>query len=66
MIWAEIGTMVAIVGIVYAFLRNFKTDICSRMDKTEARLTSLEERIFYVATGKTLAEAMMLEKKKEE
>jgi len=69
MVWAEIGTMLAIMGFVYAALRNFKADIKDsiaglgkRMDLQENRITSLEERMFYMATGKTLAEAMLLEK----
>lgn len=64
MVWAELGTMLAVLVMVYTFLRNFKTDITARMDQTDARINSLDERIFYMATGKTLAEAMLMEKMK--
>lgn len=73
MIWAEIVTGLGVLGLVYTFLRNFKGDIKNsieglekRMDRSDARLTSLEERMFYMATGKTLAEAILIEKMKRE
>ena len=65
MIWAEVATALVVIGFVYTFLRNFKNDITARMDSADKRLTSLEERMFYMATGKTLAEAMILEKMKK-
>jgi len=68
---ALIGTSGTIIGFVYAFLRNFKTDINShidklekRMDLFESRMTSLEERMFWLATGKTLQQAILDEKMK--
>lgn len=69
MIWAEVITGLGVLGLVYTFLRNFKTDIkesikdlSARMDRTDDRITSLEERMFLMATGKTLAEAILEEK----
>lgn len=69
MIWAEIGTGIAVLALVYTFLRNFKTDIkesinnlSARMDRTDDRITSLEERMFLLATGKTLTEAILEER----
>lgn len=69
MIWAEIGTGMAVLAIVYAFLRNFKMDIkesindlSARMDRTDDRITSLQERMFLIATGKTLTEAILEER----
>jgi cell division protein FtsB len=69
MIWAEIGTGIAVLALVYAFLWNFKTDIkesikdlSARMDRTDDRITSLEERMFLMATGKTLTEAILEER----
>jgi hypothetical protein len=62
--WTVIGVGVTTIGIIYQFFRNFKTDINARMDRIDERITSLEERMFFLATGKTLAEAIMLEKMK--
>lgn len=69
MIWAEVVTGLGVLGLVYTFLRNFKTDMKDsfaslekRMDRTDDRITSLEERMFLMATGKTLAEAILEEK----
>lgn len=69
MIWAEIGTGLGVLGLVYTFLRNFKSDMKGsflnlekRLDRTDDRITSLEERMFLMATGKTLAEAILEEK----
>lgn len=37
----------------------------NRMDKVESRIDNLEERMFYLATGKTLAQAILDEKMKK-
>ena len=37
-------------------------DLSARMDRTDDRITSLEERMFLMATGKTLAEALIEER----
>lgn len=62
-----------IIGFVYGFLRNFKTDINShidrlekRMDGFELKITSLEERMFWMATGKKLEEVILEERIKRE
>jgi hypothetical protein len=67
--WTEIGIGIAVLALIYTFLRNFKTDIkesikdlSARMDRTDDRITSLEERMFLMATGKTLAEAILEER----
>ncbi len=67
-----IGTGIAVIGFVYAFLRNFKTDINShidrlekRMDMFDAKIISIEERMFLLSTGKTLSQAILEEKMKE-
>lgn len=57
--WTVIGGTLAIIGFIYAFLRNFKADLKERFDAQDARLTKLEEHMFLLATGKTLREAMM-------
>lgn len=73
MIWGEVLTGLTVIGFVYTFLRNFKTDINAsierlekRMDRSDERITSLEERMFYMATGKSLQEAILEEKIKKE
>ena len=61
-----IGTGIGIVGFVYAFLRNFKTDINSHIDIIEKRTDALEERMFWMATGKRLEDAILEERLKRE
>lgn len=60
-----IASVITIVGFVYAFLRNFKTDVNSHLDKLEKKIDSLEERMFYMATGKSLSQAILEEKMKK-
>lgn len=57
--YTVIGTGIATVTLVYAFLRDFKADI-------EKRIDIQDERIFLLATGKSLREAMIEAKKNEE
>lgn len=75
--WSTILTIIAAaastVGLIYTFLRNFKTDINSHIDKLEkrmnnfeSRMNSIDERIFLLATGKNLSQAILEEKIKEE
>lgn len=59
-----LGTGISVIGFVYAFLRNFKNDINLRIDKMESRIDTLEERMFWLATGKTLQDAILEEKLK--
>lgn len=67
--WTAILGCFAIIGSVYGIMRNFKSDVkesiaslAARMDRTDERITSLEERMFLMATGKTLAEAILEER----
>lgn len=39
------GTGVTTVGLIYAFLWNFKSDILSRFEKMENRFDKLEEKV---------------------
>ena len=77
MIWGEIITGLGVIGFVYGFLRNFKADMKvdmqtafahleKRMDIHELRMISLEEKMFHLATGKTLKEAIIEEKLRRE
>lgn len=59
-----LGTGATIIGIVYAFLRNFKTDINGHIDRLEKRMDTLEERMFWLATGKRLEDAILEERVK--
>ena len=73
-----IGTAAAVIGFIYSFLRNFKMDINSHIDRLESRMDkfdqrmdifenrmmSLEERMFYMATGKKLEDAILEERMK--
>jgi hypothetical protein len=64
--WSIIITGITVIGFVYGFLRNFKSDINKKIDGMEKRLDLQDERIFLLATGKTLREAMIEAKKNEE
>ena len=55
---AIFGAFFAAIGLIYTFLYNFKKDIRSDIDK-------LEERMFYLSTGKTLSQAILDERMKE-
>ena len=59
-----IASIITIIGFVYAFLRNFKIDINSHIDKIEKRQDLQDERMFLLATGKNLADAIKEEKMK--
>lgn len=67
-----IGAAAAVIASVYQFLRNFKTDINShidrlekRMDNFESKMNSMEERMFWMATGKKLEDAILEERMKK-
>lgn len=62
--WTIIGVGSGVVALINQTIRNFRSDIDQRMDKFDAKFISIEERMFYLSSGKTLAEAIMLEKKK--
>ena len=65
-----IGAAFAVIAFVYQFLRNFKADIKadlqSQIAKLENRMDSLEERMFWLATGKKLEDAIQEERLKRE
>lgn len=63
-ILTSLGTGVAVIGFVYTFLRNFKDDINKHIDKLDNRITSMEERMFWMATGKKLEDAILEERLK--
>ena len=74
-----LGTTTAIIGSVYGFLRNFKADINGHIDRLERRmdlsekrmdlfkqeLISMEERMFLMATGKSLEDAIIEERMRQ-
>jgi len=63
---AVIGTGVSVVGFVYMFFRNFKQDILSQINsvenRIEARMNALDERMFYLYTGRSLKDAIIAER----
>lgn len=63
--WSAVITGLTVIGFVYGFLRNFKSDINTKLDRMEKRIDILEERMFWVATGKKLEDAILEEKLKE-
>jgi len=71
--WETIGIIVAIVatgftviGFIYTFLRNFKTDINGHISRIETRMDILDDRMFQLATGKSLQDAILEERVKRE
>ena len=58
-IYTIIGTGVGIVGLIYMIVRNFKQDMYNHIDR-------LDERMFQLSTGKTIAQALKEEKMKKE
>lgn len=62
--WSVLGTGIAVVALVYQFLRNFKADINSKLDGMEKRIDQLDARMFWLATGKKL-EDVLLEERRE-
>lgn len=61
-ILTSLGTSITIIGFIYAILRNFKIDVNNRMDKFEKRIDDIDEKIFFLATGRTLTQAILDEK----
>lgn len=60
-----IGTGVGVIGFVYMFFRNFKTDMNAHMNRLEQRIDTIDERMFYLSTGRSLHDAILAEKMKE-
>lgn len=68
MIWdilSIVGPAITVMGFVYTIIRNFKMDINEKFVKMEKRMDLLDERMFYLSTGKTLTQAILDEKMKE-
>lgn len=57
-----VGTGIAVVGFIYMIMRNAKNDVNSRIDRLDGKIEKLEDRMFYLATGKTLADAIKEER----
>lgn len=57
--WTAVGTVITVLGGVWAIV-SYKTS------ELEKRMDMMDERIFLLATGKTLKEAMLEAKKKQE
>jgi len=45
MILTGLGTVAAVSGVMYGFLRNFKIDINSHLDRIEKRFDRMESRM---------------------
>ena len=54
--WTAIGTIITVLGGVWAIVSYKTTEL-------EKRMEMMDERIFLLATGKTLREAMLEAKK---
>ncbi len=63
---ATFGAGITVIGFVYTFFRNLKSDIATQVCKMEQRIDTLEERMFWLATGKKLQDAILEERMKKE
>lgn len=45
MFWVAIGSIAAIVTLIYLMLRNFKTDMKERFDKIDVRFDKIDEEL---------------------
>jgi hypothetical protein len=78
-ILTSLAAVATVIGFVYSFLHNFKAeikaDINNHIDRLEARtnkfegrldarMNELEERMFWLATGKKLEDAILEEQMK--
>lgn len=43
--WTIIGTGAAVVGLIYTFLRNFKSDVSARLDGMTSRLDGMTSEL---------------------
>jgi len=53
-----LGTSASFVGLIYMIIRNFKNDVNARIDRLEKHMDQMDERMFMLATGKNLADAI--------
>jgi hypothetical protein len=58
-IFTVIGSAIGTIALVYQIMKSFKDDLHKRMD-------AQDEKIFQLATGKTLKEAMLEAKRKSD
>lgn len=59
------GTALAMISVIYGFMRNIRADIKSDFDKLDNRMEQLENRMFQLAMGKTFKEILLAEKLEE-
>jgi hypothetical protein len=64
--WTIIGTGIGIVGFIWQILHNIELRLDAKIDKLESRVDSLDEKIFWVITGRNLKEAILEERMKQE
>jgi len=57
-----VGTGIGVIGFVYMFFRNFKEDMSKHIDRLEKRMDSMDEKMFFLSTGRSLQEAILSEK----
>lgn len=60
-----IGTALVFLALVYAILINIKMDIKNKIYAFEGRIICIEERIFFLASRKTLLQAIKDQKLKD-
>ncbi len=65
LILTSIGIIITVIGTNIALFAWLRSDIGSLENKFESKINSLEERMFYLATGKSLADAILEEKMKK-
>jgi len=60
--WSAIITSLGTITFVYGFLRNFKNDVNDKIDCLENKISSLEERIFWLASSKHFHKSIQKDK----
>lgn len=64
MFWTIIGSALAVIGFIYQFLRNVKSDIREKLKDSDDKFALLDNRIFELAMGKSLKEILQAERRK--
>jgi hypothetical protein len=67
-----IGTGVAVIGLVYQIMRNFKQDVNRmferydhKLDLMEKRFETIDQRLFLLCMGKSLPDILKSERDKK-
>ena len=57
--WMVIGVVLTAAAFNYQYLSNFKADVDRKLDRMNDKYDLLENQIFFVATGRSLEDAIL-------